>query len=98
FQSSRRCSRSDRLRKQRFEVGGPEGLSAGDRLRRGACAWRDKRSLDGLAECGKALEVGDEPDVAERQNLGDGQIGVTDGPAQLDADLIDGAQESVVER
>src|SRR5207244_12775228 len=60
--------------------------------RRETCALQCTPKID------EALKIGNEPDVTQRQKLGDGQVRVADGPAELRANLIDGAQERVVER
>jgi hypothetical protein len=44
------------------------------------------------------LQVRNEPDVAEREDLRDRQIGVPDRPRELRANLIDGTQQRVIER
>ena len=86
------------IRRCRRDFVGPQRCATRDRLARKSAIGRQRCRLNRAAERRVALEICDIPDVAEREDLGDRQVGVPDRPAEHRADLIDGAEQRVVQR
>ena len=81
-----------------MQIARPERKAAGDRFRCYTSSGSEPRGLYDLTKGAEALQVADEPDVAQHEDLSNRQIRVTDGPAELGADLIDSTQEGIIQR